>query len=149
MEIEIIMKNRNYTKLLTFKTFEERFLYLKLSGNIGYETFGSSRWINQKFYMSSEWRRIRDEVIIRDNGMDLGIEGYPIYGKIYIHHMNPITENDILAHSAYLVDPEFLICVSSETHNAIHYGNFENISKDPIIRFPNDTIPWKKETQYE
>ena len=136
--------SRSYSELIRFESFKDRFQYLKLSGNVGLETFGNSRWINQEFYTSREWAQIRDDVIIRDNGMDLGMPGYPIFGPIYVHHMNPITAEDILAHSAIVIDPEFLICVSFKTHNALHYGSFDMIDKDPIERRPNDTCPWKK-----
>lgn len=140
----MIMKNRCYSDLIKYNSFEDRFRYLKLDGFIGIETFGGSRWLNQYFYSSKEWKTLRDEIIIRDNGMDLGLDGYPIRGAIYIHHMNPINEKDILAHDDLLINPEFLICVSRETHNAIHYGTSDLLVKDPIIRYKNDTCPWKQ-----
>lgn len=136
--------NKTYSELLQFDSFADRFRYLKLSGNVGRETFGHDRWINQVFYTSKEWENLRDEIIIRDDGMDLGVPGYPIYGPIIIHHMNPITKHDILAHSAIAIDPEYLICVSLRTHNALHYGSLEVANKDPIERRPYDTCPWKK-----
>lgn len=137
-------KIRTYSELITFPTFKERFDYLKLNGKVGIDTFGFDRYLNQKFYNSPEWKRIRDLVILRDNGCDLGVEGYGI-GKIYIHHMNPIDSSDLLNRSMYLLDPEYMICVSHETHNALHYGDYSLLSKDPIVRRPNDTCPWKKQ----
>ena len=137
------MTNRCYSELSKLKTFEERLEYLKLDGTVGDETFGYDRYLNQQFYRSAEWRRIRNQVIIRDMGCDLGIEGYDIHGRILIHHMNPVNEKDILCHSQNLVDPEFLIAVSHQTHNAIHYGNTEAIMVPPIERTANDTCPWK------
>lgn len=135
--------NKCYSELIKLKTFEERFEYLNLNGIVGTDTFGHNRYLNQKFYASDLWKRIRRDVIIRDLGCDLGVEGHTIYGKILIHHMNPIDERDILRHSAQALDPEYLICVSLDTHNAIHYGRFERLGRDPLLRYPNDTCPWK------
>lgn len=135
-------KIRTYSELVQLPTLIERFDYLKLSGIVGKETFGWDRYLNQRFYKSKEWRRIRDFVIIRDNGCDLGVNGYEIYGKIYIHHMNPIEVSDIVDVSEYLLNPEFLICVSDNTHNAIHYGDASLLPIDPITRQPNDTRLW-------
>jgi hypothetical protein len=127
------------------KTFEERFEYLKVIGQVGDETFGSSRFFNQDFYRSQLWRSIRNQVIVRDNGCDLGIEDRPITGRmIIIHHMNPITIDDIMNMTPNLIDPEFLICVSPNTHQALHYGDEKILPKGPIERFPNDTCPWRK-----
>lgn len=134
---------KTYSELITLPTFEERFRYLQLNGTVGKDTFGFDRYLNQKFYRSPEWKRIRDEVIIRDNGCDLGVEDRPIYGKILIHHMNPITEEDIYRLSDMLLNPEYLISVAHPTHNAIHYGNEDLIVKAPIVRTKNDTCPWK------
>lgn len=134
---------RSYSELILLPTFAERFEYLRLDGVVGEDTFGFDRYLNQQFYHSQEWKRIRDQVIIRDNGCDLGIDGYFIRGRIYIHHMNPITAKDVLRHSAILLNPEFLICVSHDTHNAIHYGDVNKLQRDPVIRRPNDTCPWK------
>ena len=134
---------RSYSDVILLPTFNERFEYLKLVGSVGEDTFGFDRYLNQKFYHSPEWQRIRDQVIIRDNGCDLGIDGYFIRGRVYIHHMNPITVEDVLRHSSVATNPEYLICVSQATHNAIHYGNANNLQRDPIIRKPNDTCPWK------
>ena len=123
-------------------TFKERFEYLKLSGRVGEETFGFDRWINQKFYRSAEWKHIRDQVIIRDNGCDLGVEGRAIYGKILIHHMNPITKKDILERTDLLLNPMYLISVTKQTHDAIHYSDESILMNDPIVRSRNDTCPW-------
>lgn len=138
------MSIKTYSELIRLPTFEERFEYLKLKGSVGKDTFGHDRYLNQVFYSSMEWRRLRDEIIIRDNGCDLGIEGREIGGKVYIHHLNPLGANDILTHSEYLVNPEYLICVSFETHNAIHYGDINLLPRDPIERKRNDTCPWRR-----
>lgn len=135
---------RCYSELIEIPTFEERFRYLQLNGSVGKDTFGFDRHMNQTFYQSREWKRVRDFVILRDNGCDLGVDGYTIYGKILIHHMNPITVRDIATVSDYLMNPEYLICVTHTTHNAIHYGDENLIPKGPIIRTPNDTCPWKR-----
>jgi len=132
-----------YKELARLKTFEERFEYLKLTGRIGEETFGFDRYINQKFYKSAEWKSIRNFVIARDLGCDLGIEGYEIFAKPIIHHMNPITVKDITELTEFLTDPNFLITVSHETHNAIHYGSEQCLRRIPVERKPNDTCPWK------
>lgn len=138
------MADRTYSELKKLQTFEERFKYLKLDGLIGEDTFGFERYLNQSFYRSAEWRRIRDAVIVRDNGCDLGIEDRKIFGPITIHHMNPITTKDISDATNYLTDPEYLICVSAKTHNAIHYSDESILMLDPIDRKPNDTCPWRK-----
>jgi hypothetical protein len=140
----IQMSIKTYSQLIRLPTFEDRFEYLKLKGSVGKDTFGHDRYLNQVFYSSMEWRRLRDEIIIRDNGCDLGIEGREIGGKVYIHHLNPLGANDILTHSEYLVNPEYLICVSFETHNAIHYGDINLLPRDPIERKRNDTCPWRR-----
>lgn len=134
---------RTYTQLIKLPTFEERFEYLKLDGTVGEDTFGFDRYLNQIFYRSPEWNRVRDEVIIRDNGCDLGIPGHEIYGRILIHHMNPIAVKDILDRADILLNPEYLISTVHRTHNAIHYGNINLLPKGPIVRTPNDTCPWK------
>lgn len=136
-------KIRTYSELITFKTFEERFEYLKLGGKVGNETFGFDRYLNQTFYKSKEWRQLRYQIIARDCGRDLAMDGYEMAGRIYIHHMNPITVEDIINVSEYLLNPDFLVCVSFETHNAIHYGNEDNLIPRFIERKPNDTCPWK------
>lgn len=135
---------KTYSELITLPTFEERFAYLQLKGEVGKDTFGFDRYLNQKFYRSVEWKRIRDQVIIRDNGCDLGIEDRIIYGKVLIHHMNPITELDIRYATDRLLNPEYLICVTHTTHNAIHYGDEELIVKAPVVRRKYDTCPWKQ-----
>ena len=134
---------RTYTELIMLPTFEERFHYLELKGVVGAQTFGFERYLNQNFYTSQEWQRVRREVIIRDNGCDLGVDGYTIFGRVILHHMNPITSEDILKQTGLLLNPEFLICVSHTTHNAIHYGSEELLPKGPIDRKPNDTCPWR------
>lgn len=139
-----MMKNiRTYNELTALATFEERFKYLKLSGVVCEETFGFDRYLNQVFYRSQEWKRLRDSVIIRDNGCDLGVEGHEIWGKIVVHHMNPISIDDIRFSTTYLLNPEYLICVSLPTHNAIHYGDENHLVGAPVERSPNDTCPWK------
>lgn len=137
------MSIRTYSELVLLPTFEERFKYLQLNGRVGDDTFGFDRYINQNFYRSAEWKRIRDQIIIRDNGCDLAFEGYEIYGRILIHHMNPITISDIKFSTEYLMNPEYLICVTHNTHNAIHYGDEKQIITGPIVRTKNDTCPWK------
>ena len=134
---------RTYTELSKLKTFKQRFDYLKLNGHIGEDTFGFDRYLNQYFYQSPEWRRARDFVIVRDNGNDLGIEGFQI-GKrnLLIHHMNPIRVSDIRQHNEDILDPEYLICVSRNTHQAIHYGNEDLLPAEPVMRTPHDTCPW-------
>lgn len=135
---------RTYTELSRMPSFEERYRYLRLTGQVGKETFGFDRYLNQVFYRSQRWKRIRDEVILRDNGCDLGVEGYEIHGRIIIHHMNPITLEDIERESIYLLDPEFLICTVHNTHNAIHYGDENLLITAPIERTKYDTCPWRK-----
>lgn len=138
------MKNiKTYSELITIPTFEERFEYLKLDGQVGVETFGFNRYLNQAFYKSDEWLSIRDYVITRDNGCDLGVEGYEIYGRILIHHINPITKDDIVHRSKSLLDPENLITTVKRTHDAIHYGDSNLLMRAPIERRKNDTCPWR------
>lgn len=135
---------KTYRQLITLNTFEDRFEYLKLRGKVGEDTFGFDRYYNQKFYKSKEWKDIRNYVIARDNGCDLGIEDREIFGKILIHHMNPISLNDIRNSTDYLLNPEYLICVSKQTHDAIHYGDASLlISSEPTIRKPDDTVLWR------
>ena len=138
------MKNiKTYSELITIPTFEERFEYLKLDGQVGVETFGFNRYLNQVFYKSDEWLSIRDDIITRDNGCDLGMEGYEIYGRILIHHINPITKDDIIQRSRILLDPENLITTVKRTHDAIHYGDSNLLMRAPIERRKNDTCPWR------
>lgn len=135
---------RTFTELLNLQTFEDRFRYLQLNGTVGKETFGFDRFINQEFYRSTEWKAVRDLVVLRDNGCDLGAEGREIYGRIYIHHMNPVNPKDIQTKSEFLLNPEYLITTTHATHNAIHYGDETLLLKVPVERSRNDTCPWKK-----
>ena len=130
--------------MIRLPTFEERFRYLKLDGLVGKDTFGFDRYLNQEFYRSKEWKEVRDFVIVRDNGCDLGMDGYEIVGRIYIHHMNPITVNDIVHSSDFLLNPDYLVCVSHNTHNAVHYGDEGLLVTAPVERRKNDTCPWKR-----
>lgn len=136
---------RTYSELIKLPTFEERYEYLRLGGRVGEETFGFDRYLNQLFYTSKEWRQLRNYIITRDCGCDLGVPGREIQEgvKILIHHMNPITTEDILNRSDFLLNPEYLICTIKNTHDAIHYGDSELLYKDPIVRFKNDTCPWR------
>ena len=136
---------KTYSELITLPTFEERYRYLRLEGTVGADTFGFDRIFNQRFYTSSEWRRIRDEVITRDNGCDLGIPGHEIFGKIIIHHINPISLDDLDRHSDFLLNPEYLIATTHATHNAIHYGDEGLLISAPVERRKNDTCPWKRQ----
>ena len=136
---------RTYSELITLPTFEERYRYLRLGGKVGEETFGFDRYLNQQFYKSKEWRRIRDHVIARDGGCDLGMEDREIGGRILIHHMNPITVDDIIHQSDYLLSPEYLICTIKNTHDAIHYGDESLLFTAPIERTKNDTCPWRRD----
>ena len=135
---------RTYSELITIPTFRGRYEYLKLKGLVGQETFGYDRYLNQVFYKSREWMDIRDYVIVRDNGCDLGIPGHEISERILIHHMNPITKEDILRRSEFLLDPEYLISTIKLTHDAIHYGDEHLLMDEPIARTKNDTCPWKR-----
>lgn len=134
--------SRSYSELIRLETFEERFDYLKFSSKIGEKTFGFERYLNQIFYCSPEWRVFRRDIIIRDNGCDLGLEGFDIPDRIEVHHINPITIEMIERNDPLLMDPENVICTSSKTHKAIHYGNSSDLYKTPIERKPNDTCPW-------
>ena len=138
-----MMSIRTYSELITLPTFEERFKYLQLNGQVGESTFGFDRYMNQVFYRSQKWKSIRDFVIIRDCGCDLGVEGYDIHGKIIIHHMNPLSMRDIETESDFLFNPDFLICTTHNTHNAIHYGDENLLVTAPIERTKNDTCPWR------
>lgn len=134
---------RTYSELILLPTFKERYQYLRLSGIVGEETFGFDRYLNQAFYKSDEWLRVRDAVIIRDNGCDLGVDGHEIYGRILIHHMNPITKEDILQKTDMLLNPEYLISTVKRTHDAIHYGDEGLLMDSPVERTKNDTCPWR------
>ena len=137
------MSIRTYSELITIPTFEERFEYLQLKGSVGKDTFGYDRYLNQVLYSSPEWKRLRNQIIIRDGGCDLACDGYDIYDKVLIHHLNPITVEDVLARSRKVFDPDNLVCVSHNTHNAIHYGDMDLLVTGPIIRTKNDTCPWR------
>ena len=134
---------RTYSELIKISTFKDRFKYLSLHGQVGEDTFGFDRWLNQRFYRSREWKQIRDSIIVRDFGCDFGIPGREIPDRIIVHHMNPIKVQDISDASEYLINPEFLICTSHMTHQAIHYGDESLLYLDPVERKPNDTCPWK------
>lgn len=135
-------KIRTYSDIRRLETFEERFGYLSLRGVVGESTFGFDRWINQEFYRSREWKSSRDTVIVRDNGCDLGIVGYEIHADLIVHHMNPLSVEDIEAGESWILDPEFLITTSLRTHNAIHYGDEKLLPRSPIVRLPGDTKFW-------
>lgn len=137
------MRLKSYSELIKLPTFEERFRYLKLSGEVGASTFGFDRYLNQKLYTSKDWRSARDFVIIRDKACDLGIPGRDIFDAIRVHHMNSVTLEDFETGSLLIFDPEFLICTSLNTHNAIHFGDENNLTRLPKERRKGDTIPWK------
>ena len=137
------MNTKTYSELIIIPTFEERFEYLRLKGCVGKDTFGYDRYLNQILYNSPEWKKLRNQIIIRDCGRDLACEGYEIYGRILIHHLNPITIDDVLDRSRKVFDPDNLICVTHNTHNAIHYGDASMLLTGPIIRTKNDTCPWR------
>lgn len=139
--VEVI---KSYDALILLDTIEDRYNYLRIGGGVGYETFGFDRYLNQSFYQSVEWKRVRDEVISRDNGCDLGLEGYEINGRILIHHMNPIRPNQIKFFDPDILDPDFLISCSHKTHNAIHYGDENLLPRRIVERRPNDTTPWRQ-----
>lgn len=148
MKLTKVMKTMNtiirtYSELITLPTFMERYKYLRIGGTVGTDTFGFDRYLNQVFYKSDEWKSIRRHVIIRDCGCDLGIEGHEIHERILIHHINPISEEDILGRSDFLLNPEYLISTSHRTHNAIHYGDDSILIDTPLERKKNDTCPWK------
>ena len=141
----IQMSIKTYSELIALPTFEERYRYLKLGGKVGADTFGHDRYLNQMMYQRSpKWKEARRQVILRDNGCDLGIEDREIDGKLFVHHMNPITIKDIEEESDFLYNPEYLICTSHNTHNAIHYGDESLLITAPPERSPNDTCPWKR-----
>lgn len=135
---------RTYKELIRIPTFEERFKYLQLAGRVGRKTFGHERYLNQAFYRSDEWKQIRNEVIARDEGCDLGIPGLEIHDRIYIHHMNPIALEDFLEGTSSVLDPNNLICCTYNTHLAIHYGDERMLTSKPIERRKHDTCPWKQ-----
>lgn len=137
------MNTKSYSELITIPTFEERFEYLQLKGSVGKDTFGYDRYLNQILYRSHEWKKLRNQIIIRDCGCDLACEGYEIYGRILIHHLNPITVDDVLDRNRKVFDPNNLVCVTHNTHNAIHYGDASMLLTGPIVRTKNDTCPWR------
>lgn len=139
----ILMRIKTYSELIALQTFEDRFEYLQLKGIVGQETFGFDRYLNQILYNSKEWKYLRNEIIVRDNGCDLALEGFEIHGRILIHHINPITIDDVIKRREMVFDPENLICVTHNTHNAIHYGDKSLLITGPIERRANDTCPWK------
>lgn len=138
------MMIRTYEELMKLHTFEERFRYLKLVARVGEETFGTERYLNQQFYHSQEWKSIRDQIILRDNACDLGIEGRELESRIIIHHMNPISKDDLIHQTDFLLNPNYLICTSKKTHSAIHYGDDSILKHAVIERTPNDTCPWRR-----
>lgn len=143
LAVTITKMNRSYSELSKLDSFKDRYDYLRLDGIVGESKFGHDRWINQQFYHSDEWASIREKVIIRDNGCDLGIDGYEIHGRIYIHHINPISREDILSQNSLVTDLDNMICTTFQTHQAIHYGDESLLVTTPIERFKNDTCPWK------
>ena len=144
MDKVIQMTTRTYSDLILLPTFLERYRYLRLGGNVGLETFGHNRYLNQILYTSDRWRSFRDKIIIRDNGCDLGMEGFEIYDRILVHHINPITVEDVLNENQKVFDPDKVISTSHNTHQAIHYGDENLLITEPVERFRNDTCPWKR-----
>lgn len=138
------MRTRRYSELRRIESFEDRFEYLSLAGHVGEVTFGFDRYINQMFYRSQQWKRIRHHVIVRDNGCDLGVEGYEIHSQLLIHHMNPLTPDDIRHADDSILDPDFLITTTHRTHNAIHYGDRRLLPRPPVDRRPGDTLLWQR-----
>ena len=138
------MMSKSYLECMQYPTFQERYRYLQIGGYVGKETFGFDRYLNQMLYRTSEWKRFRRDMILRDNGCDLGCEGYEIYGNILVHHINPITVEDVINRNPCIFDPNNVICTSHNTHNAIHYGDETNLITEPIVRKPYDTCPWKQ-----
>lgn len=138
------MMIKTYSELIAFPTYEERFRYLQLKGAVGKDTFGYDRYLNQILYNSQEWKRFRDKIIIRDNGCDLACEGYDIHGRILVHHINPIRVDDVVNRNLIVFDPENVVCVTHNTHNAIHYGDESLLILAPVERTKNDTCPWKR-----
>lgn len=134
---------RSYLECMQLLTFQERYRYLQIGGRVGKETFGFDRYLNQMLYRTPEWKRFRRDMIVRDNGCDLGCEGYEIYGNVLVHHINPITVEDVINRNPCIFDPNNVICTSLNTHNAIHYGDETLLITEPVIRKPNDTCPWK------
>lgn len=148
-EVVMIMKMmkttgvKTYSELITIPSFLERFRYLKIGGQVGKETFGYDRYLNQILYKSGEWRRFRRDIILRDHGCDLACEGFDVYGKIIVHHIDPITIEDVVNRNPKVFDPENVISTSLDTHNAIHYGDENLLMIEPVERRPYDTCPWR------
>lgn len=138
---------RTYRECIQLSTFQERYRYLQIGGQVGKETFGFDRYLNQMLYRTPEWKRFRRDMIVRDNGCDLGCEGYEIYGNVLVHHINPITVEDVINQNPCIFDPNNVICTSLNTHNAIHYGDETLLITEPVVRKPNDTCPWKQQTK--
>ena len=144
--MQMTMRNtmiRTYRECMRLPTFQERYRYLQIGGQVGKETFGFDRYLNQMLYRTPEWKRFRRDMIVRDNGCDLGCEGYEIYGNVLVHHINPITVEDVINRNPCIFDPNNVICTSLNTHNAIHYGDETLLITEPVVRKPNDTCPWK------
>ena len=137
------MSIRTYSELITIPTFIERYRYLKLGGSVGKETFGFDRYLNQTLYRSPEWKRFRRDMILRDNGMDLACDEYEIVGKVLVHHIDPLTIQDAIRRDSKIFYPESVVCVSMDTHNAIHYGDESLLMIEPVVRTKNDTCPWR------
>lgn len=138
------MNTKSYLECIRLPTFLDRYRYLQIGGFVGKETFGYDRYLNQILYRTAEWKRFRRDMILRDNGCDLGCEGYEIFGNILVHHINPITVEDVVNRNPCIFDPNNVICTSLNTHNAIHYGDETNLITEPVVRKPNDTCPWKR-----
>ena len=136
------MRTRRYSELVRLETFEDRYDYLKIGGTVGHSTFGFDRYVNQQFYTSNQWKSVRQHVILRDNGCDLGVPGYEIHGKLLVHHINPIIADDILHAEEWILDPDFLITTTHDTHNAIHYGDRDLLKKPYVERKQGDTRLW-------
>jgi len=137
------MSIRTYSELITIPSFIERYRYLKLGGSVGKETFGFDRYLNQTLYRSPEWKRFRRDMILRDNGMDLACDEYEIIGKVLVHHIDPLTIQDVIRRDPKIFDSENVVCVSMNTHNAIHYGDESLLMIEPVVRTKNDTCPWR------
>lgn len=136
------MMTKTYSELRKLETFDERFDYLKIGGSVGHNTFGFDRYINQNFYASYEWKNVREKVIFRDRGCDLGVPGYEIHGNLLVHHINPMDADDIIHGETWIIDPEYLITTVHSTHNAIHYGDRSLLSEPFVERSPGDTLLW-------
>ena len=144
MVIRMSTEIRTYSQVIQLPTFIERYRYLKIGGFVGEETFGYDRYLNQTLYRSSEWRRFRRDMILRDQGMDLALNGYEIVGNILLHHIEPITVKDVVNRDPKIFDPDNVICVSLNTHNAIHYGDESLLMTEPVVRTKYDTCPWRR-----